>query len=74
VRRDAAADPRLSAAAAARLLEDPHEHVRHTAARHPNLPVRVLTRLLRDNGAAETAARNPALPVEVMRQMVERMR
>ncbi|MER6732330.1 PE-PGRS family protein [Streptomyces puniciscabiei] len=71
VRGDAAADPRLSPAAAARLLEDPHEHIRSAAARHPALPARLLTDLLRRDGAAETAARNPALPVEVVRRMAD---
>ena len=67
-------DPRLSPAAAARLLEDPHEHIRSAAARHPHLPARILVQLLRQGtGSAETAARNPALPVEVMRRMVERL-
>ncbi|MFK0153306.1 PE-PGRS family protein [Streptomyces sp. NPDC090493] len=73
VRHRAATDPRLPAVAAARLLADPHEHVRQAAALHPNLPVRLLTGLLRGDGA-ETAARNPALPVEVMRRMTESVR
>ncbi|MFI0522112.1 hypothetical protein ACH3Y9_30045 [Streptomyces sp. WSLK1-5] len=67
-------DPRPSLAAGARLLEDPHEHIRSTAARHPHLLVRILVGLLRKGtGSAGTAAGNPALPAEVVRRVFERL-
>ncbi|MFF9787624.1 hypothetical protein [Streptomyces nigrescens] len=53
------------------MLDDPHEHIRHAAARHPQLPARVLVQLLRDTDTAQTAARHPSLPVAVMEQMIQ---
>ncbi|MFD9367342.1 PE-PGRS family protein [Streptomyces sp. NPDC060020] len=69
VRVRAAADPRLSAVTAVRMLDDPDGDVRATAARHPRLPVPVLVGLLGDEETAGAAARNPALPVAVMDRM-----
>ncbi|MEU6307410.1 hypothetical protein [Streptomyces chartreusis] len=57
--------------AAALLLDDPHDSVRHAAALHPRLPARILIRLLRGADGAETAARNPGLPEGIVRRMVE---
>ncbi|QSY48834.1 MULTISPECIES: hypothetical protein [Streptomyces] len=69
VRLRAATDPRLSAASAVLLLDDPREAVRAAAARHPRLPGGVLVTLLRRADAMGDAARNPALPEDVMRWM-----
>lgn len=74
VRARAAADARLSAASAVRLLSDPCDTVRATAARHPALPARILVGLLRDLETAEAAARHPGLPVPVMRRIVQEAR
>ncbi|WP_239472493.1 hypothetical protein [Streptomyces sp. NEAU-S7GS2] len=71
VRLRAANDPRLTTASAVRMLDDPHEHIRHAAARNPRLPARVLVQLLRDTDTAQTAARHPSLPVAVMEQMIQ---
>ncbi|GAA3786812.1 hypothetical protein GCM10022403_021930 [Streptomyces coacervatus] len=73
LRLRAATDPRLTAASAVRLLDDPVDHIRNTVVRHPDLPAQVLTRLLRDPDTARTAAGHPALPEEVLRWMAERL-
>jgi hypothetical protein len=72
----AAKDPRLSAASAVRLLDDPDRSVSYAAGLHPGLPARLLVRLLRDTDTdtAEEAARHPALPVPVMERLLERLR
>ncbi len=67
----AAKDPRLTAASAVRLLDDPHGHIRHAAFWHARFPARVVVRLLRDPDTAEPAARHPSLPVPVMQRMLQ---
>lgn len=71
VRLRAATDPRLTVASAVRMLDDPHDRVRHAAARQPQLPAGVLLQLLRDPDTAQAAARHPALPVAVMERMLQ---
>ncbi|SEM05083.1 hypothetical protein [Streptacidiphilus jiangxiensis] len=72
VRHRAAEDERLSAAAAARLADDPEDSVRFAALRHPGLPATVLAERLGTCGDAEWASRNPAVPVAVLRVMADR--
>ncbi|MEU1420809.1 hypothetical protein [Kitasatospora sp. NPDC005751] len=68
----AASDPRLSAASAVRLLDDPGPGVRHAAARNPRLPAAVLVAPLREPDSAAVAAGNPGLPVQVLRALGRR--
>jgi hypothetical protein len=70
VRLAAVSDARMPAATAVLLLDDPCDGVRHRAAAHPSLPVRVLARLLGDHRTAEAAVRNPQMPADVLRRMV----
>jgi hypothetical protein len=70
VRLAAVSDARMPAATAVLLLDDPCDGVRHRAAAHPSLPVRVPARLLGDHRTAEAAVRNPQVPADVLRRTV----